>query len=125
MDRFIQFAMMAADEAIAQSGWKPGSERDKERTATIIASGIGGFPTIVEAVRTTDERGVRRLSPFTVPSKISVELPSAPCVPVSVPPELASDKVALRSPIGVVMVKFQFPSTAIDVSPPVKKRARV
>lgn len=68
MDRFIQFAMMAADEAIAQSGWKPGSERDKERTATIIASGIGGFPTIVEAVRTTDERGVRRLSPFTVPS---------------------------------------------------------
>ena len=39
-----------------------------ERTATIIAPGIGGFPTIVEAVRTTDERGVRRLSPFTVPS---------------------------------------------------------
>jgi hypothetical protein len=58
-----------------------------------------------------------RSSPSTVPSKISVELPSAPCVPVSVPPELASDSVALRSPIGVVMVRFQFPSTAIDVSP--------
>ena len=36
-----------------------------ERTATIIASGIGGFPAIVELVRTTDQRGVRRLSPFT------------------------------------------------------------
>ncbi|BAM91295.1 3-oxoacyl-(acyl-carrier-protein) synthase II [Bradyrhizobium oligotrophicum S58] len=38
------------------------------RTATVIASGIGGFPAIVEAVRTTDKRGVRHLSPFTVPS---------------------------------------------------------
>lgn len=68
MDRFIQFAMMAADEAIAQAGWAPQDARSQERTATIIASGIGGFPVIVDAVRTVDERGVRRLSPFTVPS---------------------------------------------------------
>ncbi|MCY1300063.1 3-oxoacyl-[acyl-carrier-protein] synthase 2 [compost metagenome] len=34
----------------------------------MIASGIGGFPAISEAVRTVDQRGVRRLSPFTVPS---------------------------------------------------------
>ena len=68
MDRFIQFAMAAADEALAQAGWKPDDERARERTATIIASGVGGFPAIVDAVRTTDERGVRRLSPFTVPA---------------------------------------------------------
>jgi 3-oxoacyl-[acyl-carrier-protein] synthase II len=68
MDRFIQFAMMAADEAIAQARWAPQDARAQERTATIIASGIGGFPVIVDAVRTVDERGVRRLSPFTVPS---------------------------------------------------------
>jgi 3-oxoacyl-[acyl-carrier-protein] synthase II len=68
MDRFIQFALMAADEAIAQAGWVPQDERSRERTATIIASGIGGFPAIADAVRTADERGVRRLSPFTVPS---------------------------------------------------------
>ena len=43
-------------------------EADRLRTATIIASGIGGFPAITEAVRTVDLRGVRRLSPFTVPS---------------------------------------------------------
>ncbi|TGV64100.1 beta-ketoacyl-[acyl-carrier-protein] synthase II, partial [Mesorhizobium sp. M00.F.Ca.ET.149.01.1.1] len=48
--------------------WKPGSESDRVRTATIIASGVGGFPAITEAVRTVDQRGVRRLSPFTVPS---------------------------------------------------------
>lgn len=68
MDRFILFALMAADEAIAQAGWAPLSARDKQRTATIIASGIGGFPAIADAVRTTDNKGIRKLSPFTVPS---------------------------------------------------------
>src|ERR1700755_487137 len=68
MDRFILFAMVAAAEAIAQAGWTPADAQSLERTATIIASGIGGFPAIVEAVHTTDQRGIRRLSPFTIPS---------------------------------------------------------
>jgi 3-oxoacyl-[acyl-carrier-protein] synthase II len=68
MDRFILFALMAAAEAIAQAQWTPNDAHALERTATIIASGIGGFPAIAEAVRTSDQRGVRRLSPFTVPS---------------------------------------------------------
>ena len=68
MDRFILFALLAAAEAIAQADWAPANGEALERTATVIASGIGGFPAIAEAVRTTDQRGVRRLSPFTVPS---------------------------------------------------------
>lgn len=68
VDRFILFALAAAEEALAQAKWKPLSNDDRLRTATIIASGIGGFPAITEAVRTVDQRGVRRLSPFTVPS---------------------------------------------------------
>ena len=68
MDRFIQFALAAAAEAIAQSGWQPTNNEEFERTATIIASGIGGFPAIADAVRISETRGVRRLSPFTVPS---------------------------------------------------------
>ncbi|AIN20361.1 beta-ketoacyl-acyl-carrier-protein synthase II [Yersinia rochesterensis] len=68
MDRFIEFAMAAADEAIAHAGWQADSEDKQERTATIIGSGIGGFPSIANAVRTTDSRGPKRLSPFTVPS---------------------------------------------------------
>lgn len=68
MDRFIQFALVAAEEAIKQAKWFPSSERAKARTATVIASGIGGFPAIANAVRTTDNQGVSRLSPFTVPS---------------------------------------------------------
>ncbi|MGE5157472.1 MAG: beta-ketoacyl-ACP synthase II [Gemmatimonas sp.] len=68
MDRFILFALLATAEAVAQAKWAPQDSAALERTATIIASGIGGFPAIVEAVRTTDQRGVRRLSPFTIPS---------------------------------------------------------
>lgn len=68
MDRFIQLALVAAEEAISQSGWVPNSDRDRERTATVIASGIGGFPAIANAVRVTDEKGPSRLSPFTIPS---------------------------------------------------------
>ncbi|MGE6234964.1 beta-ketoacyl-ACP synthase II [Aeromonas media] len=68
MDRFILFAIAAAKEALLQANWAPETAEQQERTATIIASGIGGFPAIVDAVRTTDERGPRRLSPFTIPS---------------------------------------------------------
>jgi 3-oxoacyl-[acyl-carrier-protein] synthase II len=68
MDRFILFAMAAANEALAQAGWSPFTEAQRQRSATIIATGIGGFHAITDAVRTVAERGPRRLSPFTVPS---------------------------------------------------------
>jgi 3-oxoacyl-[acyl-carrier-protein] synthase II len=68
MDRFIQFALAAAKEALAQAKWAPQDEQSQTRTATIIGSGVGGFGAIAEAVRITDTRGPRRLSPFTIPS---------------------------------------------------------
>jgi 3-oxoacyl-[acyl-carrier-protein] synthase II len=68
MDRFILFAMEAARQALEQAGWQAQSAVDQERTATIIGSGVGGFGAIADAVRTTDSRGPRRLSPFTIPS---------------------------------------------------------
>lgn len=68
MDRFIEFAMVAAQEALSQAGWFPEEQAERDRTATVIATGIGGFNEIANAVRTTDTRGPRRLSPFTIPS---------------------------------------------------------
>ncbi|WP_053157147.1 beta-ketoacyl-ACP synthase II [Pseudomonas sp. Pf153] len=68
MDRFIEFALVAAHEALEQAGWHPTQASRQERTATIIASGVGGFAAIAEAIRITDTRGPRRLSPFTAPS---------------------------------------------------------
>lgn len=68
MDRFIHFALGAAQQALTQAGWAPSALRDQGRSATVIASGIGGFGAIADSVRTTDTRGPQRLSPFTVPS---------------------------------------------------------
>ncbi|KAI2694265.1 beta-ketoacyl-ACP synthase II [Pseudomonas sp. TNT3] len=68
MDRFILFAMEAARQALEQAGWQALDATAQERTATIIGSGVGGFGAIADAVRTTDTRGPRRLSPFTIPS---------------------------------------------------------
>lgn len=68
MDRFIAFALGAAEQAIAQAQWSPQTAQQQERSATIIGSGVGGFSTIAEAVRTTDAKGPQRLSPFTVPA---------------------------------------------------------
>lgn len=68
MDRFILLALAATDEALQQAQWQPTTTEQQERAATIIASGVGGFPAIAEAVRTADARGTRKLSPFTIPS---------------------------------------------------------
>lgn len=68
MDLFIQYGMVAAQEALKQANWFPESEADKQATATIIGTGVGGSPVMAEAAKTIIERGPRRLSPFTVPS---------------------------------------------------------
>ncbi|MEJ5151788.1 beta-ketoacyl-[acyl-carrier-protein] synthase II [Comamonas sp. MYb396] len=68
MDRFIAFALGAADQALAHAQWTQASAEQQERAATIIGSGVGGFSTITDAVRTTDGKGPQRLSPFTVPA---------------------------------------------------------
>ncbi|TDU20116.1 3-oxoacyl-[acyl-carrier-protein] synthase II [Chromohalobacter marismortui] len=60
--------MAAADEALTQANWFPSSDEDRLATATIVGSGIGGFPTITQAQNTLSTRGHRRLSPFTVPA---------------------------------------------------------
>ncbi len=68
MDRYILLALAAAEEALADAGWAPRTEADKERTATVIASGIGGFHVITDSIRLATAHGLRRLSPFTIPS---------------------------------------------------------
>ncbi len=67
VDRFIVFAVGAADEALKDSGWSPKTEDEKCRTGVIIGSGIGGLQSVYEASVTLAEKGPRRLSPFTVP----------------------------------------------------------
>lgn len=67
VDLFTVYALAAAEEALQQSGWVAESDEQKARSATVIATGIGGFPTITESKVVLDQRGYRRLSPFVVP----------------------------------------------------------
>jgi 3-oxoacyl-[acyl-carrier-protein] synthase II len=68
MDLFIQYGLGAAAEALAQSGWIADTPEKQAVTGTIIGSGVGGSPVMAEAVNTINDKGPRRLSPFTVPS---------------------------------------------------------
>jgi 3-oxoacyl-[acyl-carrier-protein] synthase II len=70
MDRFIQYALVAATEAVEDSGWQPESEEDRCATGVMIGSGIGGLETIYEASILVHEGKVRRLSPFFIPSAL-------------------------------------------------------
>ena len=70
LDKFIQFGLVAAQEAIADSGWVAESDEQKERTGVMIGSGIGGLSTIVETSNLMNEKGPRRISPFFIPSAL-------------------------------------------------------
>ena len=66
MDRFAQFAAVAARQACQQAGLKPESE-DPYRVGVIIGSGIGGISTLSQQFGVLSERGPRRVSPFLIP----------------------------------------------------------
>ena len=70
VDEFILYAMAAADEAIADSGWKPESYEDKVATGVLIGSGIGGLKSIADTAVTLHESGPRKVSPFFIPSAL-------------------------------------------------------
>ncbi|MGI9128724.1 MAG: beta-ketoacyl-ACP synthase II [Roseomonas sp.] len=70
MDRFIQFAMVAADEAVVDSGWVPQDEDQRCRTGVMIGSGIGGLETIQEAASLILQGKIKRISPFFIPSAL-------------------------------------------------------
>jgi len=68
-DRVILLGMVAAHEAVKQSGITGGSV-DMERVGTIIGSGIGGLATLETEHQKLLERGPSRVSPFLIPMMI-------------------------------------------------------
>jgi 3-oxoacyl-[acyl-carrier-protein] synthase II len=69
MGRFIQFAIAAAECALAGSGLKVTPE-SAEQVGVYIGSGIGGFEVIEREHQTLLEQGPRRISPFFIPATI-------------------------------------------------------
>lgn len=70
MDRFTQFAMIAAKEAMEDSGLDPEKE-DTNRCGVLVSSGIGGLPTIETEHAKGLQKGFNRISPFFIPMAIS------------------------------------------------------
>ncbi len=68
LDRFVQFAVAAAHEAIADSGLDIAARA--ERVGVIVGSGIGGLRTLEDQHIILRERGPRRISPFLIPMMI-------------------------------------------------------
>lgn len=68
-DVFIQFGLIAAAEAIEQSGLEI-SDANRERIGCAVGSGIGGLPMIEDMKMTLENRGPRRVSPFFIPATI-------------------------------------------------------
>lgn len=66
MDRFAQFAAVAARQACQQARLTP-SEGDAYRVAVVVGSGIGGISTLSQQFAVLSERGPRRVSPFLIP----------------------------------------------------------
>ncbi|WP_292412234.1 beta-ketoacyl synthase N-terminal-like domain-containing protein, partial [Mesorhizobium sp.] len=67
---FILYGIVAADEALKDSGWRPSTEEERCATGVMIGSGIGGLEGIAENALILHERGPRRISPFFIPGNI-------------------------------------------------------
>lgn len=70
MDRFVQFAVAAAEEAMAEARLKI-DEGNRNRIGIIVGTGIGGIGTLISNYDVMKERGADRVSPFLIPMMIS------------------------------------------------------
>ncbi|MDN3019062.1 beta-ketoacyl-ACP synthase II [Paenibacillus sp. BSR1-1] len=70
LDRFTQFALAAAEEALENSQLQL-EKLEQDRFGVYVGSGIGGINTFIDNVNLLNERGPRRVSPNLVPMMIS------------------------------------------------------
>ena len=97
LDRSAQFALVAAKEAWADAGFegKAGEDPkvDPDRLGAVIASGIGGVTTLLDQYDVLKEKGVRRVSPHTVP----MLMPNGPSANVGL---LVGARAGVHTPVS-------------------------
>ncbi|OKP98126.1 beta-ketoacyl-[acyl-carrier-protein] synthase II [Paenibacillus sp. P46E] len=71
MDRFVQFAVAAGEDALKDSGLVIGEDIDAERIGVSVGSGIGGLGTWEDNHNLLLEKGPKRVSPFFIPMMIA------------------------------------------------------
>ncbi len=70
IDRFIAYGLIAAQMAVEDSNWVPSNLDDNEKTGVLVGSGIGGLETIANTTEILNTKGVRKISPFFIPSAL-------------------------------------------------------
>jgi 3-oxoacyl-[acyl-carrier-protein] synthase II len=70
-DRFVQFAIVAADEAIRDAGWERGMPFDPFRVACVLGTGIGGVSTMETQLGAYRDRGSVACSTLGIPLSIA------------------------------------------------------
>jgi 3-oxoacyl-[acyl-carrier-protein] synthase II len=66
-DRFTQFGLASAQEAIAEAGWAEGAPYAPERIGCILGTGIGGIETLEANFGVLKDEGPERVAPLAVP----------------------------------------------------------
>ena len=69
IDRFITLGLIAAHEAFLDSGFEV-NENNSLRSGVMVGSGIGGLDTIYKNSSILDNQGIRKISPFFIPSSL-------------------------------------------------------
>jgi 3-oxoacyl-[acyl-carrier-protein] synthase II len=93
LDRFSQFALVAAAEAVGQAGWDAGLPCDSLRVGCILATGIGGIQTVELQHDVLRDRGPARMSPLGIPQ----QMPNAAAAAISMKYELRGQTFAVVS----------------------------
>ncbi len=70
-DRFTQFAVVAADEALAAAGWEDDLPYDPARVASVLGTGIGGLGSLEAQQDLLRAKGAKAVSPLAVPLLMS------------------------------------------------------
>ena len=95
MDRVSQLALVAAREAWSDAGFGLGEQNqtDPERLGVSVGTGIGGLVSTLEAWDVQQAKGIRRVSPFTVPMLMA----NAPAAHVGL---LVKAKAGVHAPVS-------------------------
>lgn len=104
MDRFVQFAVLAAAEAVADAGLDPG-EWDGARVGVVLGCADGGPGTVEREHRVMLERSPDRVSPLLLPMQLPNMLAGA-----------VSTEVSARGPSLVVSTACASGTTAIGIA---------
>ncbi len=102
LDLFTQYAVVAAGQAIQDSGLDTKNIQDASKHGVVLGAGMGGMTDVESQYKTLLERGPRRVSPYFIP-KVMV---SAPCGEISIRygfkgPNFVSSAACASSPAAI------------------------